>query len=248
MADDRRGRRSFGVLEVRDLRTFHGRKIEALKGVTLKIAPGEIVALIGANGAGKSTLLKSIAGLLMPDAGEILFQGHAIHRKPAHRVAALGIVYVPEGRRVFPRLTVLENMQMGAFLRRDRPGISEDRERLFGLFPVLRERREQLASTLSGGEQQMLAMARALMARPNVLMLDEPSMGLAPLMVEKIFGIIREIHRQGMTILMVEQNAHKALETAQRAYVLETGKIVLEGASKDLMNNPQVQRAYLGIE
>ncbi len=236
------------MLEIKDLRTLHGRKIEALKGVSLKLNPGEIVTLIGANGAGKSTLLKSIAGLLPPDSGEIWFEGQMIKQKPPHQVAALGIVYVPEGRRVFPRLTVLENLMMGAFLRRDRSSISEDQERMMTFFPILRDRQSQMGSTLSGGEQQMLAMARALMARPKVLMLDEPSMGLAPLMVEKIFSIVKEIHRQGMTILMVEQNAHKALEVAQRAYVLETGKIVLEGSADKLMHNPQVQHAYLGIQ
>jgi branched-chain amino acid transport system ATP-binding protein len=236
------------MLEIKNLRTLHGRKIEALKGVSLKLNPGEIVTLIGANGAGKSTLLKSIAGLLPPDAGEIWFEGQMIKNKPPHQVAALGIVYVPEGRRVFPRLTVMENLMMGAYLRRDRSSISEDQERMVTLFPILRERQRQMGSTLSGGEQQMLAMARALMARPKVLMLDEPSMGLAPLMVEKIFSIIREIHKQGMTILMVEQNAHKALEIAQRAYVLETGKIVLEGSAQALMNNAQVKQAYLGIQ
>ena len=236
------------MLEIKDLRTLHGRKIEALKGVSLKINPGEIVTLIGANGAGKSTLLKSIAGLLMPDSGEIWFEGQMIKQKPAHQVAALGIIYVPEGRRVFPRLTVRENLLMGAYLRRDRSSISEDQERMMTLFPILRDRQGQMGSTLSGGEQQMLAMARALMARPKVLMLDEPSMGLAPLMVEKIFSIIKEIHLQGMTILMVEQNAYKALAVAQRAYVLETGKIVLEGSAQTLMNNTQVKQAYLGIQ
>jgi len=236
------------MLEIKDLRTLHGRKIEALKGVTLKIMSGEIVTLIGANGAGKTTLLKSIAGLLPPDSGEIWFQGQMINRKPPHRVTALGIVYVPEGRRVFPRLSVRENLQMGAFLRRDRSSIAEDQDRMMTLFPILRDRQHQMGSTLSGGEQQMLAMARALMARPKVLMLDEPSMGLAPLMVEKIFSVIRDIHRQGMTILMVEQNARKALQVAQRAYVLETGKIVLEGPADQLMHNPQVQHAYLGIQ
>ena len=236
------------MLEIRHLRTLHGRKIEALKDVSLAVQPGEIVSLIGANGAGKSTLLKSIAGLLAPDAGEILFQGAPIHQKAPHRVAALGIVYVPEGRRVFPRLTVLENIQMGGFLRRDRMTLQEDEERMFTIFPILRERQKQMACTLSGGEQQMLAMARALMARPKLLMLDEPSMGLAPLMVEKIFTIIEDIHRQGLTILMVEQNARKALQIAQRAYVLETGNIVLEGSGADLLHNPQVQQAYLGID
>jgi branched-chain amino acid transport system ATP-binding protein len=239
---------AFFMLEIKDLRTLHGRKIEALKGVSLKVAPGEIVALIGANGAGKSTLLKSIAGLLPPDAGDILFEGQQIKGKQPHRVAALGIVYVPEGRRVFPRLTVLENLAMGAYLRHDRASIAEDQERMMTLFPILRDRQKQFGSTLSGGEQQMLAMARALMARPKVLMLDEPSMGLAPIMVEKIFTIIQEIHKQGMTILMVEQNAHKALATAQRAYVLETGKIVCEGLGRDLMNNAQVKQAYLGVQ
>ncbi len=236
------------MLEITELRTFHGRKIEALKGISLKVLSGEIVALIGANGAGKSTLLKSIAGILPPDAGEIRFQGQQIRGKQPHQVAALGIVYVPEGRRVFPRLTVLENLMMGAYLRRDRSSIAEDQERMMTLFPILRDRQKQPGATLSGGEQQMLAMARALMSRPKVLMLDEPSMGLAPLMVEKIFSIIQEIHKQGMTILMVEQNAHKALETAQRAYVLETGKIVCEGPARDLMNNAQVKQAYLGIQ
>ncbi|OGR91026.1 MAG: ABC transporter ATP-binding protein [Elusimicrobia bacterium RIFCSPLOWO2_01_FULL_59_12] len=236
------------MLEIKELRTLHGRKIEALRGVSLSVAPGEMIALIGGNGAGKTTLLRSIAGLLPPDSGEIIFQGRSIARKPSHRVAALGVVYVPEGRRVFPRLTVRENLEMGAFLRRDRIAIAEDLERLFHLFPVLRDRQKQLGSTLSGGEQQMLAIARALMSRPKLLMLDEPSMGLAPLMVEKIFSVIQEIHRQGMTLLMVEQNARKALQIAQRAYVLETGKIVLQGLAKDLLHNPQVQHAYLGIE
>ena len=234
------------MLDIKNLRTLHGRKIEALKGVTLSLAQGEMVALIGANGAGKSTLLKSIAGLLVPDAGEILFQGVALHRLPPHRIAAQGVAYVPEGRRVFPRLSVLENLQMGAFLQHDRAILAQDLEKMLALFPVLRERRDQWAMTLSGGEQQMLAMARALMARPRLLMLDEPSMGLAPLMVEKIFNIIMEIHRQGMTILMVEQNAYKALQTAQRAYVLETGKIVLEGPAATLLDHPEVRQAYLG--
>jgi branched-chain amino acid transport system ATP-binding protein len=234
------------MLEIKNIRTFHGRKIEALKGVSLTLAQGEMVALIGANGAGKSTLLKSVAGLLVPDSGEILFQGIALHRLPPHRVAAQGVAYVPEGRRVFPRLTVRENLQMGAFLRHDKALIEDDFEKMFELFPVLRTRASQWAMTLSGGEQQMLAMARALMSRPRLLMLDEPSMGLAPLMVEKIFEIIRQIHAQGMTLLMVEQNAFKALQTAQRAYVLETGKIVLEGNAGELLHRPEIRQAYLG--
>ncbi len=236
------------MLEIKELRTLHGRKIEALRGVSLSVSPGEIVALIGGNGAGKTTLLKSIAGLLPPDSGEIIFQGQPITKKPSHRMAALGIVYVPEGRRVFPRLTVRENLEMGAFLRRDRSSISEDMGRIDQMFPILRDRQNQMASTLSGGEQQMLAIGRALMARPKLLMLDEPSMGLAPLMVEKIFSVIQEIHKQGLPILMVEQNARKALQIAQRAYVLETGKIVLEGPASALLHNPEVQHAYLGID
>lgn len=236
------------MLEIKVLRTLHGRKIEALKGVTLKVAAGEIVSLIGANGAGKTTLLKSVAGLLPPDAGEIVFEGQRLNEKPAHRIAALGIAYVPEGRRVFPRLTVRENLEMGAYLRQDPAGVREDLDEMMKLFPILRERSQQLATTLSGGEQQMLAMARALMARPKLMMLDEPSMGLAPIMVEKIFEIIQGIHQRGMTLLMVEQNAHKALQVAQRAYVIETGRIVLEGSASNLMTNPQVQHAYLGIE
>jgi len=235
------------VLEIKDLVTFHDRKIEALKGVSLRVGSGEMVALIGANGAGKSTLLKSIAGLLAPDSGEILFQDRALHRMPPHAIAAAGVAYVPEGRRVFPRLTVLENMKMGAFVRRDTPAVQDDLEKMMVLFPALRERRSQWAMTLSGGEQQMLAMARALMSRPRLLMLDEPSMGLAPLLVEKIFDIIRDIHQKGMTILMVEQNASKALQIAQRAYVIEVGKIVCEGPAKDLLHNPTVQHAYLGM-
>src|SRR5258708_2282280 len=236
------------MLEIKELRTLHGRKIEALRGVSLSVLSGEIIALIGGNGAGKTTLLRSIAGLLPPDSGEIIFQGQSIARKASHRVAALGVVYVPEGRRVFPRLTVRENLEMGAFLRRDRSSITEDMGRLFQMFPILRDRQKQMGSTLSGGEQQMLAIARALMARPKLLMLDEPSMGLAPLMVEKIFSVIQEIHRQGMTLLMVEQNARKALQIAQRAYVLETGRIVLEGPASALLHNPEVQHAYLGIQ
>jgi branched-chain amino acid transport system ATP-binding protein len=235
------------MLEIKELRTLHGRKIEALRGVSLNVVAGEIVALIGGNGAGKTTLLKSIAGLLPSDSGEIIFQGQSILRKPSHQTAALGVVYVPEGRRVFPHLSVRENLEMGAFLRRDRASIVEDLERMFQMFPILRDRQKQMGSTLSGGEQQMLAIARALMARPKLLMLDEPSMGLAPIMVGKIFSVIQEIHRQGMTLLMVEQNAHKALQIAQRAYVLETGKIVLQGPAEDLLHNPQVQHAYLGI-
>jgi len=234
------------MLEIKDLRTLHGRKIEALKGVSLKINPGEMVTLIGANGAGKSTLLKSIAGLLLPDSGEIWFEGQMIKRKPPHQVAALGIVYVPEGRRVFPRLTVLENLMMGAFLRRDRSSISEDQERMMTLFPILRDRQKQMGSTLSGGEQQMLAMARALMARPKVLMLDEPSMGLAPLLVETIFSIIRTINAEGTTILLVEQNARMALQVAHRGYVLQSGEIVLHDTALALLRSDVVRKSYLG--
>lgn len=236
------------MLEVANVRTLHGRKVEALKGVSMAIQSGELVALIGANGAGKSTLLKSIAGQLMPESGDIRFEGLSIHRRPAHQVAALGIAYVPEGRHVFPRLNVEENLGMGAYLRRDRQTVADDIERMMSLFPVLRARRTQAAGTLSGGEQQMLAMARALMGRPKLMMCDEPSMGLAPILVEKIFELIQEIHRQGITVLMVEQNARRALEIAQRAYVLETGRIVCEGIGRELLANPTVKHAYLGVD
>lgn len=235
------------MLKVRDLHASYSRKIKALHGVSLEVRPGEIVCLIGANGAGKSTLLKSISGLLGSDAGEIVFDGHRIDSFPAHRTAGLGLVHVPEGRRIFPQLTVLENLEMGAFTRSQRKEREEDLERVCALFPVLGERLAQEGGTLSGGEQQMLAMARALMARPRLLMLDEPSMGLAPLVVRKIFSVIQEIHRRGIPLLVVEQNAQEALRIAHRGYVIETGRIVRTGDASSLLNDAAVRAAYLGI-
>lgn len=233
------------MLEVRDIHTYYG-NIHALKGVSLSINSGEIVTLLGANGAGKSTTLKTICGLVKPRQGAILLEGKEIHRLPPHDIVALGISQAPEGRRIFSRLTVLENLEMGAFRRSDRDGIAQDLERVFALFPRLKERSRQLGGTLSGGEQQMLAIGRALMARPRVLLLDEPSMGLAPLLVEEIFRVIRQLNEEGTTILLVEQNALMALSVAHRGYVLETGQVVLAGTAAELRENPEVRRAYLG--
>ncbi len=235
------------MLKLRDVHASYGRKIKALHGVSLEVRSGEIVCLIGANGAGKSTLLKTISGLLCPDAGEIVFDGHRVDSFPAHRTAALGLVHVPEGRRIFPQLTVLENLEMGAFLRPQRKQRDQDLRRVCDLFPVLGERLTQEGGTLSGGEQQMLAIARALMARPRLLMLDEPSMGLAPLVVRKIFSVIADIHRAGTPVLLVEQNAQEALRIAHRGYVIETGRIVKEGDAPALLKDPAVRAAYLGV-
>jgi branched-chain amino acid transport system ATP-binding protein len=235
------------VLELERVQTFYG-SIQALKGITLRVDEGEIVTLIGANGAGKSTALRTISGLIKPKSGTITFEGEDVTGLPAHAIVGLGIAQSPEGRRLFPRMTVTENLEMGAFQRRDHAEIREDMERVFGLFPRLHERRTQKAGTMSGGEQQMCAIGRALMARPRLLMLDEPSMGLAPIFVEKIFEIVREINKQGTPVLLVEQNALMALDTADRAYVLETGRISLEGPAAELKTNPSVQKAYLGIE
>jgi branched-chain amino acid transport system ATP-binding protein len=235
------------VLELRDVHTYYG-QIHALKGINLEIWGGEIVCLIGSNGAGKSTILKTISGVLHPRVGQILFRGTRIERTPPHEILRLGISQSPEGRRVFGRMTVDENLTLGAFSRRDRVGIEADRERALTLFPRLAERKRQKAGTLSGGEQQMLAIARALMSRPSILLLDEPSMGLAPLLVETIFETIRDIHAQGTTVLLVEQNAHLALRVADRGYVLETGQIVLTDRADQLRQNPEVQKVYLGIE
>ncbi|MCL6614387.1 MAG: ABC transporter ATP-binding protein, partial [Firmicutes bacterium] len=210
------------------------------------VAEGEIVTLIGDNGAGKSTTLKTISGLLRPRSGSIRFAGEDLTRVPAHRIVALGISQVPEGRRVFANLTVMENLELGAYCRTDAAGIREDLERVFSLFPRLAERRRQVAGSLSGGEQQMLAMARGLMSRPRLMLMDEPSMGLAPLLVQEIFRIIGEINAAGTTILLVEQNAHMALSIAHRAYVLETGRIVLSGPARELAQDPKVKEAYLG--
>ncbi len=232
-------------LEVNGLQAGYG-GIHAVKGIDLHVEPGELVALIGSNGAGKTTTLKTLAGLLNPSAGQLLFDGKSLHAVAAHQRVAMGIALVPEGRGVFARLSVAENLLMGAYSRCDQAQINEDLARMYALFPRLVERREQLAGTLSGGEQQMLAMARALMSRPRLLMLDEPSMGLAPLMVKKIFATIREVAAQGMSILLVEQNARLALQVASRGYVMESGAITLSGSSAELLGSDAVQRAYLG--
>jgi branched-chain amino acid transport system ATP-binding protein len=233
------------VLELKDVNTYYG-SIHALKGISLEVYDGEVVTLIGANGAGKSTTLRSINGLNRPRKGTITFRDRDITSTPADQIVKMGISQSPEGRRLFPRMSVLENLEMGAFQRKDRSGIREDRDRVFELFPRLAERRHQKAGTMSGGEQQMCAMGRALMARPKLLMLDEPSMGLAPIFVERIFEIVKEINQQGTPILLVEQNALMALDVADRGYVLETGHVALEGAASDLRENEQVRKTYLG--
>jgi branched-chain amino acid transport system ATP-binding protein len=233
-------------LEVSGLEVAYG-KITALRGVSLTVGRNEIVTLIGANGAGKSTTVRTLAGLMRPVSGRVVFDGQETTGHPAEAIVRRGLCLAPEGRRLFPRMSVHENLLMGAYTRRDRAGISADLERSFALFPRLKERATQLAGTLSGGEQQMLAIGRALMARPKLLMLDEPSLGLAPILVETIFTIILEINSQGTPVLLVEQNAHKALEVAHRGYVLETGVIVQTGTGKELLESESVQTAYLGI-
>jgi branched-chain amino acid transport system ATP-binding protein len=235
------------ILELEGVHTFYG-SIEALKGISIDVRDGEIVTLIGANGAGKSTTLRSINGLNHPREGSIRFQGRDITDEAPHNVVKMGISQSPEGRRLFPRMSVLENLQMGAFQQGDRAAQREDMDRVFSLFPRLEERKHQKAGTLSGGEQQMCAIGRALMARPKLLMLDEPSMGLAPIFVEKIFEIVREINEQGTPILLVEQNALMALDTADRGYVMETGNIVLADDAKALRDNEQVRKTYLGVD
>ncbi len=234
------------LLEVNDIHTYYG-AIHALKGISIHVDEGEIVTLIGANGAGKSTTLNTICGILRPHHGDILLEGEPIHVLPAHHIVMRGVSQTPEGRRVFGRLTVTENLEMGAYARKDRKGIRSDMERVFTLFPRLKERAKQVAGTLSGGEQQMLAIGRSLMANPRLLLLDEPSMGLAPILVEAIFDTVREINSQGTTILLVEQNALIALSVAQRGYVLETGEIVLKDTASALQENEMVRKAYLGI-
>jgi branched-chain amino acid transport system ATP-binding protein len=233
------------LLEIDDIHVFYD-KIEALKGVSIKVEANQIVALVGANGAGKTTMLRTVSGLIHARSGDIRLDGESLSGVAPHEIAAMGLLHVPEGRRIFARLTIEENLAMGAFVRRDRKAIAEDKERMITLFPRLRERLKQLAGTLSGGEQQMVATARALMGRPRILLLDEPSMGLAPALVEQVFETIKAINAQGVTILLVEQNALMALELANFAYVMESGRIVLSGSGKDLIGDEQVQRAYLG--
>jgi branched-chain amino acid transport system ATP-binding protein len=234
------------LLELETVDASYGR-IQALRKVTLKVDKGEVVALIGSNGAGKTTTLRTISGLMHPTSGSISFDGREITRTSPEKIVGVGICQSPEGRRLFPRMTVKDNLLMGAYIRNDKQGINTDMERIFVLFPRLKERLTQVAGTLSGGEQQMLAMGRALMARPKLLMLDEPSLGLAPILVETIFQIVREINAQGTPVLLVEQNASKALEVAHRAYVLETGVIVQTGTGKELLASEEVQKAYLGM-
>lgn len=233
-------------LEINDLHVFYG-KIEAIKGVSIVVNQGEIVTLIGANGAGKTTMLKTISGIRPVTSGQILFDGQEINKIPAHQRVELGISQAPEGRGIFPGMTVLENLEMGKFFRKNRKSeMQEDLDRVYHLFPRLKERASQTGGTLSGGEQQMLSIARALMQRPKVLLLDEPSMGLAPMMIQNIFNIITEINNQGTTILLVEQNAQQALQRAHRAYILEVGHVTKEAPAKDLLNDPAVKEAYLG--
>ena len=234
------------LLELDGVDALYGR-IQALRKVSINVDKGEVVALIGSNGAGKTTTLRTISGLMHPASGTIKFDGREITTTRPSKIVELGICQSPEGRRLFPRMTVVDNLVMGAYTRNDKPAIASDMDRVFTLFPRLKERRTQIAGTLSGGEQQMLAMGRALMARPKLMMLDEPSLGLAPILIETIFSIVREINSQGTTVLLVEQNANKALEVANRAYVLETGVIVQEGSGRQLLASEAVQKAYLGM-
>ena len=233
------------MLELKSIESYYG-KIQALKGITLEVPEGGIVAILGANGAGKSTTLKTISGLLQPRRGEILFQGQSIHKKEPHEIVRMGICQVPEGRDIFMGLTVQENLKMGAFTRNNTKAVQNDMERIYQSFPILSERAKQQAGTLSGGEQQMLAIARGLMSNPRLMLLDEPSLGLAPLMVEEIFRIITEINKEGVTILLVEQNANMALQSAQYGYVMETGAIALHDSAENLIRNDYVRQVYLG--
>ena len=234
------------VLELRNVDVLYGR-VQALRNVSLTVGQGEIVALIGSNGAGKTTTLRTISGLVRPSKGSVLLRGEPIHTLGAERIARLGVGHAPEGRRLFSRMTVRENLDMGAYARRDRAGVRADFERVFELFPRVKERSSQLAGSLSGGEQQMVAIGRALMARPSVLLLDEPSLGLAPIIVDNLFAVIREINQGGTTVLLIEQNALLALNTARRGYVLEVGSVAVEGPAEQLLHSPDVQRAYLGM-
>lgn len=233
------------MLEVKDLEVYYG-VIQAIKGISFHVEEGEVIALIGANGAGKTTTLQTITGMLNAQAGSIQFEGTELTKIPGNKIVSMGMAHVPEGRRVFAQLSVLENLKLGAYTRKDKTEIEESLKRVYKSFPRLEERKNQLAGTLSGGEQQMLAMGRALMSKPRIVLMDEPSMGLSPIFVEEIFNIIKEISAEGTTVLLVEQNAKKALSIADRAYVLETGKIVLEGDAKDLLNDESIKKAYLG--
>jgi branched-chain amino acid transport system ATP-binding protein len=233
------------ILELKEVNTYYG-AIHAVKNISLQINRGEIVTLLGSNGAGKTTTLHTISGLLKPSNGEVIFDGQSIGKLPAHRITALGLAQSPEGRLVFANLTIKENLEMGAYLRRDKEQIKKDLDFVFGLFPKLLDRKNQLAQTLSGGEQQMLAIARAYMCKPKLLLLDEPSLGIAPILVGTIFKAITEINQQGMTILLVEQNANLALKVSHRAYVLTNGEITLQGPSAELLSNPEIKKAYLG--
>ena len=233
------------MLEIKDLEVFYG-MIQAIKGISFEVNQGEVIALIGANGAGKTTTLQTITGMLQAKKGHIIFEGTDITKVPGHKIVSMGMAHVPEGRRVFSHLTVYENLKLGAFTRKDKNEIEETLQKVYKSFPRLEERKNQLAGTLSGGEQQMLAMGRALMSKPRIILMDEPSMGLSPIFVEEIFRIIREISAAGTTVLLVEQNAKKALSIADRAYVLETGNIVLSGDAEELMNNESIKKAYLG--
>lgn len=233
------------MLEVKDLEVYYG-MIQAIKGVSFEVNQGEVIALIGANGAGKTTILHTITGLLAQKKGSVLFEGKDITKIPAHKIVSLGMAHVPEGRRVFADLSVYENLKMGAYTRKDKEEIEKSLDRVYERFPRLKERKNQLAGTLSGGEQQMLAMGRALMSQPKIILMDEPSMGLSPILVNEIFDIIQEVSKSGTTVLLVEQNAKKALSIADRAYVLETGKIVLDGKAETLLNDDSIKKAYLG--
>jgi branched-chain amino acid transport system ATP-binding protein len=245
-AVDRPAPSSAPVLELRNVDVLYGR-VQALRGVSLTVGDGEIVALIGSNGAGKTTTLRTISGLVRPAKGEILLRGEPIHTLGAEKIARLGVGHAPEGRRLFGRMTVRENLDMGAYSRNDRAGIRADFERVYQLFPRIKERSGQLAGSLSGGEQQMVAIGRALMAHPSVLLLDEPSLGLAPIIVDALFAVIREINQGGTTVLLIEQNALLALNTARRGYVLEVGEVATQGPAEELLHSPDVQRAYLGM-
>ena len=233
------------MLEIKDIEVYYG-VIQAIKGISFEVNEGEVIALIGANGAGKTTTLQTITGLISPKKGQITFEGQDITHMPAHKIVSMGMAHVPEGRRVFAQLSVLDNLKLGAFTRKDKEEVEETLIRVYKRFPRLEERKNQIAGTLSGGEQQMLAMGRALMSHPKIILMDEPSMGLSPIFVNEIFDIIQEVSKGGTTVLLVEQNAKKALSIADRGYVLETGRIVLEGNAKELLDNAQVKKAFLG--